>query len=86
MARMGRPLRRAVGEKGDERPPPRGGVGIDSRTVKAGDLFVALKGDRQDGHDFLKVAAARGAAGALVSRPVENLPDGFGCDSRGRHC
>jgi UDP-N-acetylmuramoyl-tripeptide--D-alanyl-D-alanine ligase len=58
-------------------PPPRG-VGIDSRTVKAGDLFVALKGDRQDGHDFLKEAAARGAAGAVVSRPVENVPDGLG--------
>ena len=46
--------------------------------MKAGDLFVALKGDRQDGHDFLKEAAARGAAGAVVSRPVENVPDGLG--------
>lgn len=54
------------------------GVGIDSRAVRKGDLFVALKGDRQDGHEFLGEAAARGAAGALVSRSVEGLPNGFG--------
>jgi len=39
---------------------------------------VALKGERVDGHDFLKDVVARGAAGALVSRAVEGLPSGFG--------
>lgn len=53
-------------------------VAIDSRAVQPGDLFVALKGERVDGHDFLKAAADRGAAGALVSRAGEGLPDGFG--------
>ena len=43
----------------------------DSRAVRAGDLFVALAGDRFDGHDYVAQAAALGAAGALVSRHVE---------------
>jgi UDP-N-acetylmuramoyl-tripeptide--D-alanyl-D-alanine ligase len=43
-------------------------VSIDSRTIEAGALFVAVKGPRFDGHDFLAEAASRGAAGALVHR------------------
>ncbi|MFP3947788.1 MAG: UDP-N-acetylmuramoyl-tripeptide--D-alanyl-D-alanine ligase [Longimicrobiales bacterium] len=46
------------------------GVGTDSRSVAEGDLFVALTGDRFDGHDFVADAAAAGATGAVVSRPV----------------
>lgn len=38
----------------------------DSRKVKQGDLFVALKGNRVDGHDFLELAASQGATHALV--------------------
>ena len=49
------------------------GVGSDTRTLPAGALFVALKGARFDGHEFLAEAAARGAAGALVSE-VRTLP------------
>lgn len=45
------------------------GVSIDSRSVADGDLFVALKGERHDGHDFLAQALEK-ASGALVSRPV----------------
>ena len=44
------------------------GVSTDSRAVKAGELFVALRGERFDGHDFLAAAASRGAAGAVVDR------------------
>ncbi len=43
------------------------GVSIDSRSVAAGDLFVALRGPRHDGHAFLADAFARGAAAALVA-------------------
>ena len=43
----------------------------DSRALEPGALFVALTGDRFDGHDFVADAAARGAAGAIVSRPVD---------------
>ncbi len=44
------------------------GVSIDSRTVKEGELFIAIKGDRFDGHDFVADAIGRGAWGALVER------------------
>jgi UDP-N-acetylmuramoyl-tripeptide--D-alanyl-D-alanine ligase len=45
------------------------GVSIDTRTLAPGDLFIALAGER-DGHDFVEQAFARGAAAAVVSRPV----------------
>ena len=44
------------------------GVAIDSRSLKAGQLFVALKGERTDGHLFVKEAIKKGAPGVLVSR------------------
>jgi UDP-N-acetylmuramoyl-tripeptide--D-alanyl-D-alanine ligase len=44
------------------------GVSIDTRTLAAGELFVAIAGPRHDGHDHLADAAARGAAGLLVAR------------------
>ena len=48
------------------------GVSADSRSVQPGDLFVALRGERVDGADFLEDAAARGATGAIVpaGRPL----------------
>jgi UDP-N-acetylmuramoyl-tripeptide--D-alanyl-D-alanine ligase len=49
-----------------------GGVSIDSRTVTIGDIFVAIKGDAMDGHDFVPAAIAKGAAIAIVSRIKEN--------------
>ncbi|RME14222.1 MAG: UDP-N-acetylmuramoylalanyl-D-glutamyl-2,6-diaminopimelate--D-alanyl-D-alanine ligase [Alphaproteobacteria bacterium] len=50
------------------------GVSIDSRTVRPGDLFVALR-DVRDGHDFVADALARGAAAAMVSRRPEGLAE-----------
>jgi UDP-N-acetylmuramoyl-tripeptide--D-alanyl-D-alanine ligase len=44
---------------------------IDSRQVRAGDLFLALPGEHTDGHKFVAAAAAGGAAGAVVSQKVE---------------
>jgi UDP-N-acetylmuramoyl-tripeptide--D-alanyl-D-alanine ligase len=50
------------------------GASTDSRTVRPGDLFVALTGERVDGADFVPQAAAAGALGAIV--PVDRaLPD-----------
>jgi UDP-N-acetylmuramoyl-tripeptide--D-alanyl-D-alanine ligase len=50
-------------------------VSTDTRTLKPGDLFVALQGPRFDGHAFLEQARARGAIGAVVSRAVStSLP------------
>nr|WP_255682476.1 UDP-N-acetylmuramoyl-tripeptide--D-alanyl-D-alanine ligase [Dyella sp. 2HG41-7] len=48
------------------------GIEIDSRKIKPGDLFVAFKGERVDGHDYLADAKARGAVGALVEHRVES--------------
>jgi len=46
------------------------GLSIDTRTLKQGELFVAVAGSRFDGHDFLAQAVARGAAAALVHKDV----------------
>ncbi len=48
---------------------------VDSRHVIPGSLFVALRGERVDGHAFVGEAAANGASAALVERPV-TLPAG----------
>jgi UDP-N-acetylmuramoyl-tripeptide--D-alanyl-D-alanine ligase len=53
---------------GDDRPY--GAVSTDSRTLKAGALFVALRGPHFDGGEFVAAAAAAGAIGALVERVV----------------
>lgn len=51
-------------------------VWTDSRDVSEGDLFVALVGDRFDGHDYLQSAVAAGAAGLVVSRDaISDAPD-----------
>ncbi len=52
-------------------------VSTDTRTVVEGALFVALKGDRFDGHDFLEAALEKGAALLLVSDAAA-LPEGAG--------
>lgn len=49
---------------------------IDSREAQPEDLFVALRGERHDGHDFVAEAIARGATGAIVSRLMPALPEG----------
>jgi UDP-N-acetylmuramoyl-tripeptide--D-alanyl-D-alanine ligase len=45
-----------------------GGYSIDSRTLSAGDLFFAVRGERLDGHDFVEGALAKGAVGAVVAK------------------
>jgi UDP-N-acetylmuramoyl-tripeptide--D-alanyl-D-alanine ligase len=42
------------------------GISTDSRSIRRGDLFVALRGDRFDGHQFIQAVLAKGAAGAIV--------------------
>lgn len=55
-----------------------GSFSTDTRSLKSGDLFIALKGKTFDGHAFLSEAVARGAAGCVVSSPPEiSLPPGF---------
>ena len=52
------------------------GLSIDTRSIAPGDLFIALR-DQRDGHDFVADALAKGAVGALVSR----RPDGIAADA-----
>ena len=63
---------------GGEAPEPWNatGVSIDSRSVEAGDLFVALAGPNHDGHDYVQAAFDREAAAAMVSRRLDARPEG----------
>ena len=45
-------------------------IATDTRTIKTGDIFLALTGDNFDGHDYLDIAIEKGAVAAIVSRPV----------------
>jgi UDP-N-acetylmuramoyl-tripeptide--D-alanyl-D-alanine ligase len=55
-------------------------VSTDSRSIKRGDLFVALQGERFDGHDFVPAVLAQGAIGAIVHDqyrfPQNKMPAG----------
>jgi len=54
------------------------GICIDSRKIKKGDLFIALKGERFDGHDFVLSAIEEGAKGAIIEeRHGKRILDGL---------
>ena len=66
------------------------GVSIDSRTLREGELFVAIRGERFDGHDFVRDAFGRGAVAAVVATaggeaggkpliPVDDTIDALQC-------
>ncbi|MDH3271107.1 MAG: UDP-N-acetylmuramoyl-tripeptide--D-alanyl-D-alanine ligase [Gemmatimonadota bacterium] len=69
-------VRRALGLRSDlaEEGVEYTGVSTDSRSVRDGDLYVALVGDHFDGHDFVADALSRGAGGAVVSQPAAGDP------------
>lgn len=52
-------------------------ITTDTRTLRPGDLFVALRGERFDGHDYLDAARTAGAAGAVVLRGTPPVPGLF---------
>ena len=53
------------------------GAAIDSRSVREGDLFVCLAGQRVDGHDFALQALSRGAGAILAARDIEGLHNAY---------
>ena len=59
---------------GDPATTVTGAVTVDSRAVGPGDLFVALPGERVDGHDYVAAASAAGAAAVLVQREPADGP------------
>ena len=70
-----RRLVRRQGQRPGRTSPRQQECRSDSRKVRSGDLFVALKGAKADGHDFAETAINHGAVAALVSRPIsEKLP------------
>lgn len=69
-----RTVRTALGLPGPSTDTAYSGVSTDTRAVTDGSLFVALKGDRFDGHAFLAQAAAAGARGAVVRRGTDRVP------------
>jgi len=50
------------------------GLSTDTRSLQAGQLFVALHGPHFNGHDYLAEAKAKGAAACMVEKPVANCP------------
>ncbi len=52
---------------------PLNGVSIDTRTLAPGDIFVAIKGETHDAHDFVAKALTAGAGLAIVSRPTDEM-------------
>ena len=63
-----RAVREALGlEAGPPSDIGYAGITTDSRTAAAGELYVALRGERFDGHDFVADALASGCRGAVVS-------------------
>ncbi|MBN3941375.1 UDP-N-acetylmuramoyl-tripeptide--D-alanyl-D-alanine ligase [Nostoc sp. NMS9] len=48
------------------------GIQTDSRTLKSGEIFVAFRGDKFDGHEFVPTAIAKGAIAAIVDFEYEN--------------
>jgi UDP-N-acetylmuramoyl-tripeptide--D-alanyl-D-alanine ligase len=69
------------------------GVSTDTRALAPGEVFLALKGERFDGHDFVIQALGQGAVAAVVSRPLPEQPErqvlvpdtlvALGCIARG---
>ena len=60
-----------TGERPDGLGEPISTTVVDSRRVEPGALFVALKGEHVDGHDFVAQAFSQGAVAAIVQREVE---------------
>ena len=49
------------------------GISTDSRDIKEGDLYIAISGEKVDGHSFLEEVFAKGASTALVNQSIDNF-------------
>jgi UDP-N-acetylmuramoyl-tripeptide--D-alanyl-D-alanine ligase len=63
-------IRRLFGSPVDRLESVTQGYSVDTRTIQAGDLFIALRGPKHDGHDHVARAFERGAVAAVVDHPV----------------
>ena len=67
-------VRRALGMAGGDSAARYGDISTDTRTLRPGDVFVAIAGERFDGHDFIPRALQAGCAALVSSRPPGDLP------------
>ena len=66
--------------------PQNSSFSVDTRTVQKGDVFVALQGERVNGHDFIQEALDRGASGFILSKNrQEELLQKFGLELQDKH-
>jgi UDP-N-acetylmuramoyl-tripeptide--D-alanyl-D-alanine ligase len=67
---------RVAGAAGNFSPVPVTGWSVDTRTLGPGDLYFALRGPNHDGHDYVRQAMEKGAAGVVVDRltPSPDVP------------
>lgn len=64
-------VRRALGLSGGDPAKNYRGVSTDTRALRPGDVFVALQGERFDGHDFVDAAVAAGCGAVVASQPMD---------------
>lgn len=64
-------VRRALGLSGGDPSKLYRRISTDTRSLRPGDVFVALRGDSFDGHDFVEAAVAAGCGAVVLSRPTE---------------
>ncbi len=62
------------------------GISIDSRRITADDLFVAIKGDNQDGHSFTGDVIRQGVCGLIIHKNKADQPPGIECQKKGVVC
>ena len=67
-------VRRALGLPGGDPALPYRGISTDTRTLRPGDIFVAIAGERFDGHDFIPDAVVAGCAAVVSSRTPGDGP------------
>jgi len=65
---------------------PFAGISIDSRTITADDLFVAIKGDVHDGHSFASDVIERGVGGLIINKDKAHAQTGRSCQKKGIVC
>lgn len=68
-------IRSGSGDRVDADSTVTGAVRVDSRSVGPGDVFVAVRGERHDGHEFLAEVRSKGAVAAIVTDPTASGGD-----------
>ena len=60
-------------------------ISIDTRTIKEGSLFFAIKGKTLDGHDFIRDAIEKGEYGAFKKQMLDSMQEFDGAEQKGKY-